>query len=371
VLRGDESRARLLEAAAGVERLVLLGDVIELRHGPAREALAVAEPVLRALGGAVGERGEIVIVPGNHDHDLIEPWTERAGRKAAPPPLGSEADVDWRAGETLASLARWLGPGRVRVSYPGVWLRDDVYAIHGHYLDRHTTVPMFERLGAGLMALVVREPSDGPASAEDYEAALAPIYALIHALAQTSGSHSPIRSSHGVSARAWRALSEPGARRRAVAGGPPVGPAGGRPGGPLGRRAALRRRAMVAAFPLAVALLNRLRLGPLRADISGEQLRRASLSAFGDVVGRLGVDARYTIFGHTHRAGPLLGDDRGEWVAANGAAILNTGSWVHEPTFLGREPGSSPYRPGFGILLADEGPPELVNLLDQPTRDPA
>jgi hypothetical protein len=348
VLRAQAPQARLIEALHGVQRLVLLGDVIELRHGPVREALALAEPVLRALGAALGDGGEVVIVPGNHDHHLIEPWIERAGRKAAPGPLGTESAVDWRAGETLASVARWLSPARVSAAYPGVWLREDVYATHGHYIDRHTTVPMFERLGAGAMALVVREPPAGPARAEDYEAALAPIYAWIHSLAQTGSSdqHSPIPRSRGVSARAWRVLSS---SARA-------------PGGT--RAAGLRRRAVVAAFPAAVWLLNRLRVGPLRADISGHELRRASLRAFGEVIGRLGVDSRYVIFGHTHRAGPLPGDDLSEWTAPGGAAILNTGSWVHEPMFLGPAPGSSPYRAGFAVRLTDDGAPELLNVLD-------
>ncbi len=42
----------------------------------------------------------------------------------------------------------------------------------------------------------------------------------------------------------------------------------------------------------------------------------------------------------------------------------NTGSWVHAPFFLGPAPGESPYRPGFAYLVGDEGPPELINLLD-------
>ena len=31
------------------------------------------------------------------------------------------------------------------LAYPGVWLRPDVYATHGHYVDLHITVPSFER----------------------------------------------------------------------------------------------------------------------------------------------------------------------------------------------------------------------------------
>jgi hypothetical protein len=331
---------------------VLLGDVLELRHGPARDALAVASPVLRAIGAALGPDAEVVIVPGNHDHHLIEPWVERSSRRGAPSPLGLSANVEWRAGEALATVARRLSPASVRAAYPGVWLRDDVFATHGHYADRHTTIPMLERLGAGVMARVVREQAGGPRCAEDYEATLAPIYAWIHTVAQSGGQNStpPTPSSHGASARAWRAMAGRGSGR---------GSGRGRP-----RAARLRRRLVVAAFPALIGLLNRLALGPLQADISGTELRRAGLRAFGEVITRLGVDARFAIFGHTHRAGPLPRDARSGWTTATGTLMINTGSWVHEPSFLGQDAGSSPYRPGFAVALGDEGPPELRNLLD-------
>ncbi len=44
VLRRPELRAPLLRAVDDVDRVVLLGDVLELRHGPPREALAAARP---------------------------------------------------------------------------------------------------------------------------------------------------------------------------------------------------------------------------------------------------------------------------------------------------------------------------------------
>ena len=68
--------------------------------------------------------------------------------------------------EPLARVAQLLGERRLRVAYPGVFLRPDVYAMHGHYADRHTTVPMFERLAVGAMARVVGERAGGPASAD-------------------------------------------------------------------------------------------------------------------------------------------------------------------------------------------------------------
>jgi hypothetical protein len=168
------------------------------------------------------------------------------------------------------------------------------------------------------------------------------MYAWIDAVAQAGGVHLA-RSGHDPSTRAWGALTD------------------GRP------RRSVRQRALAAGFPLAVAALNRLGFGPLSADLSSAELRRAGLRAFAEVLERLGVSAPYTIFGHTHRAGPLPGDDRGEWITAAGTEILNTGCWLHEPRFMGRDPAHSPYRPGFAAVVEETGPPtppRLVNLLD-------
>ena len=82
LLRREDIRERLVDALDGVDRLVLLGDVLELRDRPLTEALAAAEPVMAALGEAMAD-GEIVIVAGNHDHHLIEPWLERRALEAA------------------------------------------------------------------------------------------------------------------------------------------------------------------------------------------------------------------------------------------------------------------------------------------------
>ena len=91
-LRRPELREPLLDALRDVERLVLLGDVLELRHGPRREALAAARPFFEDLGRVMGgpPAREIVVVGGNHDHALIEPWLELRDELAAAP-LGSGA----------------------------------------------------------------------------------------------------------------------------------------------------------------------------------------------------------------------------------------------------------------------------------------
>jgi hypothetical protein len=348
----------LLEAVARCDRLVLLGDLIELRHGPERDALAAARGLLTALGAALGPEREVVIVPGNHDHRLLDDWFERQGRTAPPPPLGLQAELRWHGDELLATIAGWLAPARVSAAYPGLWLRPDVYAIHGHYADLHLTIPTLERLAAGVMSRIVRgtvdRPARGPASgspngpfggvaggsrtAEDYEVTLAPIYAWIHALAQRIGPELG-GNLQGGSVRGWSALTGPGRR-------------------------GLRRRAVGAGFPALVAALNGAGLGPLRPELSRAALRRAGLRGLEEAAGRLGVSASYVVFGHTHRAGPLPGDDPGEWRTSSGAQLINSGCWVSEPSLLGPAPAQSPYRVGFCVWVLDEGPPELVNLLD-------
>jgi hypothetical protein len=344
VLRDRDRRAPLLKALTGCRRLVLLGDTLELRHGPMHEALAAAREPLAEMGAALGPEGEVVVLAGNHDHYLVHPWRQRRAASGPPPLLGSETAVDWLPGEPLHELAGLLAPARVSSAYPGVWLREDVWATHGHYLDIHLTVPSIERLGAGVMRRIVAAPGSGPASAEDYEAILTPIYAWLHAVAQGAV---PGRGSglQGGSVRGWRALTGPRRRR------------------------SLRGRAIAAGWMLVIAALNRAGLGPLRAEVSGPALRRSGLRAMEEVCARLGVSATHVIFGHTHRAGPLAGDDRSEWLTSAGGRLINSGCWAHEPAFMGSDGSQSPYRTGFCVIVDDDGPPRLVNLLD-PDPDP-
>jgi hypothetical protein len=327
-----------------VRRLVLLGDALELRQGPAREAIAAALPLFAECGAALGAEGEIVLVPGNHDHALVSPWLERRRRDGAPPPLGLAEVATWEADDLVAVLAEAAAPARLTIAYPGIWLREDVWATHGHYLDRHTTVPTFERLSAGLMGRVVGPLPERDAMPDDYEAALAPIYAWSYALAQHADEDST--GTQGVSVRVWRTLAGDGHRP-------------------------LRRRALAALFPLGVVALNRAGIGPVRSDISGAALGRAGARAMAAAVDRLDVGAAYVIFGHTHRAGPNAADDPGGWRAASGAQLLNTGCWTFERHFAGSEPYASPYWPGHAVRVEPDPdrPPELVRLLGE--RGPA
>lgn len=329
VLHRPEPLDALRSALADVDRLVLLGDTLELRQGPAAEALAAALPVLAALGEAMAGR-EVVIVPGNHDHGIARRWLDEA------PGLSLEERVaPERASPLAAAMAAALAPARVELAYPGLWLREDVYATHGHYLDVHGTVPSFERIGAGLMPRLAGAP---PARARpaDYEAILAPIYAWIDAAAARAVGGRRAAGA-GRSAEAWSALSSPGRRT-------------------------LRSRALVAGFPVGIAAINRAGLGPVRRDLSGPALRRGLLHGMRTALSRLGVGAAHVIFGHTHRTGMLDGDDPGEWRAGS-TQLHNAGSWVHEARFIAGGGPQAPHWPGGAIALGRDGPPALHRLL--------
>jgi hypothetical protein len=337
VLRRPAAQNALLAALDGVERLVILGDLLELRHGPMYDALEAARPVLKAIGEALGPDGEVVLVPGNHDFRLISPWLEWRSRNG-PEPLGLQERAGPKASTGTRAIARMVQPASLDVVYPGIWLDDGIYATHGHYVDRHVTVPSFERLGAGVLGRLLGAPADDATAPDDYEVALAPMYALLDAIAQRVGDGRAAAPGN-VSARAWQRLSSDG------------------------KRDAWRARAVAGAFPVAIAALNKAGIGPLKADLSGAELRRANLRAMGDVIERLGIDARHVVFGHTHRSGPHPDDDAGDWRVAGGVQLTNTGCWVYESMYLDRRWGS-PYWPGGAVELESGGDPRFARLLD-------
>jgi hypothetical protein len=363
LLRRPELREPLLRAVAGVDRVVLLGDVLELRHGPPREALAVAQPFFEDLGRALQGR-ELVLVAGNHDHALIEPWLALRAELPAPQALGLEQLLEpAEASPMVKRLADWAAPAHVRFAYPGLWVRPDVYATHGHYLDCHLTVPTVERLSVGAMSRLLGRPAHDFEQVADYESVTAPMYAWRHAVARDARTGNAL---NGIATfHAWRTLGGGGGSARS-----------GRGRAPSRRSlrtkigAKLRTRAMVHGFPIAVAALNRAGLGPLRSEISLGELRGAGLRAMGEVASRLGLGDSYVVFGHTHRSGPLPDDQASDWnrpPAAGGetpgARLVNTGCWTYDSIFLTDKPGESPYWPGTCVLVEDTGAPVLQRLL--------
>ncbi len=338
VLTGTAARDVLIERLDGVQRLVLLGDTLELRHGPARDALARAEPVMRAIGDALGPGREVVIVPGNHDHAIAAGWLDRRGRRQAPDRLVLDECLPAERASWIAErLGRFLAPANVDVAYPGLWLRDDVYAMHGHYLDVHVVIPTVERLAVGVMGRLVGAVPD-PATADDYEALLAPLYALNQASAERAAPGRIAVSSRSA-AGTWRTLAGSGGASR------------------------LRGYALALPFRLGVLVANRAGIGPVQAQIGVQELRTSGLAAIAEAARRLRLAPAHLVFGHTHRTGRLAQDNADEWRTAAGTQLHNTGSWIFESVFMAGQ-RSSPYWPGGAIVVDDHGPPRLERLLE-------
>jgi hypothetical protein len=334
LLRDAAIRRALLEEIAGAERLVLLGDVLELRELPLPAALDAARPFFEELNEAMAGRS-VLLVPGNHDHRLAEPLLERealGGRR-----LGLEQRAG-PAGEAATRIAAWLGDAELEIAYPGAWLRDDVYATHGHYMDCHMSLPRLECVAAAasMRALGPLPAQAGPA---EYERVLRPVYGLTFSLAQARPGGRASRPSE----RAWRAIS-------------------GRNGNRV-RRAALLR----AGIPAGVWTVNRLLRAGFDADLSPTAISRSGVVAATELSSRLGLEATHVITGHTHRAGPR--EDEAEWELSGGGRLHNTGSWVFASAFHrpGTPPG--PYWPGTVTWLEDEGAPYRVRLLADQSGD--
>ena len=373
VAREGKPLEALAEAVAGADRLVLLGDIVELRERPLAEALETARPLLEAVGRAMAGR-PVVLVPGNHDHALAEPWLARLRLNGERLPSEAEWPVGAEDGPA-GRMAAWMPDSEVTLAYPGLRLRPDVYATHGHYLDLHLTVPRLESIAASAMGRLTKLGRTVE-SAADYETILGPMYAFYAGLAQGASARALARGS-SFSRTVWKRASD--GRAPDMPPGDPAlagasGTAGGRgatgAGGARGS-SATRDRATAAAtrfllgrvtIPGAVAALNAVGLGPFRATLTGEELRRSGLEAMGRVAGVLAPGAEHVIFGHTHRPGPLAADDPGEWTAPSGARLWNSGSWLHEGAFL-RNGRDSPYWPGTVLALEDDGPPRVENVL--------
>jgi calcineurin-like phosphoesterase family protein len=317
----------LLEALDGCERLVLLGDTIELVDRSEADALAAAEPILRAIGTRIGADGEVILVPGNHDRALIRRWLRaHAGQ------LTADSAIPSHATPVLARVSEWLAPARVTTRYPGVWLSARVWATHGHYLDRH----LFP-FGAYGIAHGLGSGSSGTAwTPLDYERALRPERRMLDM--RLPGPFAELLEDLSELARAWT-MPRVGRRRR-------------------------RSRRRLRPSRLVRWLLHP-RFAPVTAALLGGQMQRFSIPALVTVIEHLGIDADWVLFGHVHRLGPLPGDDPAQWAGPEGwPRLANAGSWQYEPLLVHRVTPPHPYWPGGAIILDEGADPRAVGLLD-------
>ncbi len=340
LLRDAAIRRTLMDEIDSADRVILLGDVLELRELPLADVLEIVRPFFEDLGETMAGR-EVLFVPGNHDHRLAEPLLEGLALSGTPT-LGLE-HRQRPASEATVRIDEWLGSAELCIAYPGVWLRDDVYATHGHYMDCHLSLPRLECVAAAaVMRGGIRLPD--PAGPPDYERVLRPLYGLAFGLAESGLSRAATRPSE----RVWRSISgRPRANGRA-------------------RRTAIRA-AVGAGVPASVWALNRLLKADFNADFSAVAISRSGIAAATEMARRLQIDAAHVITGHTHRGGPR--EEDGEWPLSGGGRLHNTGSWVFASAFHhpGTPPG--PYWPGTVTWVEDEGPPRRVQLLTEHPRE--
>ncbi len=322
VLRRAPALDALCERLDGIDRLVLLGDTLELLEGRPQAARDAAQPVLARLAGALGRGGEVVVVPGNHDGVLIRDHLRAS--LAAGRPLRPAARLPRTASPELDALCSWLSPARVEVRYPGLWVADGVWATHGHYLDRHL-----------IDALAGRAPADGPRrSVADYERE--------HGL-DTSRVSEAAEASLPASLALLTGPALAASRALLAAGGP-----------------------RAATLPGVAAGLRGLSLAaPVLLDRGLHQ--RGAIPAMAAVARRLRLPADWVIFGHIHRRGPLPGETPWRPLGPGGPRLCNTGSWVYDSLLAGSDDDGAPrpYRPGGAVLVGSSGAPQAIDVLGQ------
>jgi hypothetical protein len=338
----------LLGALDGIDRLVVAGDLLELRHAPPRTILDRARPFLGRLGAELGPDREVLILAGNHDHRLVRPWLDASRLRGEP--LGLTHDLaPGDASQLAAAVADALAPAgagpRVRIAYPAAWLvpppsagPGGVLVMHGHYVDALWRMPTFERLSAGLAARSHGVSIDALTAPEDFERLLSPGYGWMDALADHASGRR-VGASQRASAGVWERLND---------------------------RGSWSGRGLRVAVPRVIGALRRAGIDGLEDRLTPDTLRLAGLRGMDRVAGGLGVEPAHLVVGHTHRAGPLPGDAAWEWtLERGGGGLLNGGAWVHtEAAPGGTEQGpASPYWPGRAVRIEPDGVPRLTSLL--------
>ena len=243
------------------------------------------------------------------------------------------------------------------LAYPGLRLRPDVYATHGHYLDLHLTVPRLESIAASAMGRLTKLGRTVE-SAADYETILGPMYAFYAGLAQGASARALARGS-SFSRTVWKRASDgrapdmpPGIRPRP----PPAGPARAGPARTRPRAARCharprdRRRDALPAragdHPGRGRRAQRARPRPLPRHAHRRGAAPLGPRGHGPGGGRAGARRGARRLRPHPPAGAAAADDLAEWTTPSGTRLWNSGSWLHEGAFLrtGREAPTGPAR---------------------------
>ena len=359
-----ELRAPLLEALAGRRPPGAARRHARAAPRPAARGAARRRARSSRIGARAGRRRRAGRrPPATTTTLLVSRWLARARGRAAPEPLGLEQRSAREASPMLGADRAVLAPGARRASPTrACGCATDVYATHGHYLDCHLTVPTLERLGVGAMGRAARTgpPARSP-RADDYEAVTAPIYAWRDAVARRRADRATPATDAPRVQRGWARASA--ACERASGGRATVGTRGSAARGCA--RGALRarvarsrsrwRRSTRRARARCEPSISTRRAAPRRACARWARWSSACGSA-----------TRHVVFGHTHRAGPLAGDDAGaEWRRTpNGARLRQRGLLGLQPRSSSRDvPARAPTGRERACSSRTTGPPVLKRLL--------
>ena len=325
---------------SGADRIVLLGDVLELRERPLAESLEVARPVF-----------------------------ERARRGARRPPGGARArqprprawpSPGWRAcGSTRAALpteTEW--PVEPEEGAAGRIAALDA----GRGADaRLSRAPSARRRLRHPRPLPRPSPHD-PAARVDRgvgDGARDGARQVVAARPPTTRRCWPrsTRSTPASPRAPRRRRSRAAATSRATCGGAAERP-DGRPRSACGRFLLGR-----VTIPGAVAALNGLGLGPFRATLTGEELRRAGLLAMARVADGAGAGRRARDLRPHPPPRPAARRRAGRVDHPRPAPSSGTPAAGSTRGRSSRPAAESPYWPGTVLTLDDEGPPRLENVL--------
>ena len=349
LLRRAELREPLLEALEGVDRLVLLGDALELRHGPAREALAAARPLFEALGRARWRE------PPRSCSCPATTTTSSIGAVArAPRPRGARRAARARAAPSTRARGVAAGRGGWRVGGAGAGrgrLPGRVAARRRLRDARPLPRPPHHR--SGLRAPRRRRSSSASCARcpirwrppRTTRRVLAPMYALLYGARPVRCPRRRARPHSGASVRAWEQLA---------GGGAPAPRCATR----CSRRGLPARRSRRSTAPASGRCAPSSPAPALRRAGAARRWARSSAGS--------ASTPRTCIFGHTHRSGPWPADDVADWRRRRGARLHNSGSWVYEPVFLDRRRRTTA-RTGRGraSVVEESGPPRLRRLLGE------
>jgi UDP-2,3-diacylglucosamine pyrophosphatase LpxH len=365
---------RLAPALAGVDEVILLGDLFDFLFGSVADSVEASAGLLALIAEKLpGKR--FVFLAGNHDHHLVhrdeESRLEAAlARGEALRPDGT-APLEPPGPAFFQSFLEARLPGvEVEIAYP-TYTCAGVLCTHGHYLDPHARMSGSRGsrlLTRTLWAIAAGGPEE-PKCEADYESVTTLLTEWLYVAAQMPhGTHAQ-QNVFRAAQRASRFATAVGApvrhARRAAASfrdhteGDTVGLPSAAHFDAVVRDEAQRqaREQPVPGPPAAMPSY------PEPTVLSRSSPTEHALEAFSTAVANLGwgQEADQMVFAHTHQP---LDDVR----ASQGSTrYWNSGCWIYEPDLSSRQAYARYCRyawPGTAIVIDDAEPqPRLVELL--------